>query len=281
MTRVLVTGAGGYIGRHVVSALTAAGAEVVGVDRPGSKRVGTDGIELIEADLFVQTAEVLERAGEIDVCLHLAWEAGFVHDAPAHMLRLSDHVRFLDAVLHTGVRQLAVMGTMHEVGYHHGPIDEHTATNPRSQYGVAKDALRRSLAIKLADSPVTLQWLRCFYIYGDDARNNSIFTKIDEAAAAGRTTFPFTTGRNAYDFIEVDELGRQIAAAVLQRDIDGVINCCSGVPVSLADRVEAFIRERGYDLRLEYGAFPDRDYDSPAVWGDPTKIRAILAASAG
>lgn len=236
--------------------------------------------ELIEADVFLQTAEVLQRAGHIDACLHLAWEAGFVHDAPAHMLRLSDHVRFLDAVLDAGVHQLAVMGTMHEVGYHHGQIDEHTPTNPRSQYGVAKDALRRSLAIKLADSPVTLQWLRCFYIYGDDARNNSIFTKIEEAAAAGRTTFPFTTGRNAYDFIEVDELGRQIAAAVLQRDIDGVINCCSGVPVSLADRVEAFIRERGYDLQLEYGAFPDREYDSPAVWGDPTKIRAILAASA-
>ena len=279
MTRVLVTGAGGYIGRHVVSALIDAGAEVVGVDRPRSKRGGAEEFDLIEADLFLQTAEVLKRAGQIDVCLHLAWEAGFVHDAPAHMLRLSDHVRFLDAVLSSGVRQLAVMGTMHEVGYHHGPIDEHTATNPRSQYGVAKDALRRSLAITLADSTVTLQWLRCFYIYGDDARNNSIFTKIEEAAAAGRTTFPFTTGRNAYDFIEVDELGRQIAAAVLQRDIDGVINCCSGVPVSLADRVEAFIRERGYDIRLEYGAFPDREYDSPAVWGDPAKIRAILAAS--
>lgn len=273
-----MTGAGGYIGRHVISALVSAGADVVGVDRPRSTRAASD-IRLIEADIFLQTAEVLRSAGDIDVCLHLAWESGFVHDAPAHMLRLSDHVRFLDAVLDSGVRQLAVIGTMHEVGYHHGPIDEHTATSPRSQYGVAKDALRRSLSIKLAGSAVTLQWLRCFYIYGDDARNNSIFTKIDEAAAAGRTTFPFTTGRNAYDFIEVAELGRQIAAAVLQCDIDGVINCCSGVPVSLADRVEAFIRERGYDIRLEYGAFPDRGYDSPAVWGDPTKIRAILAAS--
>jgi hypothetical protein len=43
--------------------------------------------------------------------------------------------------------------------------------------------------------------------------------------------------------------------------------------------VEAYIREHGLDLELEYGAFPDRPYDSPGVWGDATKIRAIMAAA--
>lgn len=279
MSRVLVTGAGGYIGRHVVAALLDAGADVVTVERPGSGRsLDARVAHQVEGDIFADTDRVLADAGPVDVLVHLAWEAGFVHNSPVHMLRLSDHVRFLDAAVASGVGQVAVLGSMHEVGYHHGPVDETTPTEPLSQYGIAKDALRRSLTLRLQDGPVVLQWLRCFYIYGDDARNSSIFTKIDEAAAAGKRTFPFTSGRNAYDFIEVGELGRQIAAVALQTEVDGVINCCSGEPTTLADRVEGFIRERGYDIALEYGAFPDRPYDSPAIWGDATKIRRVLAA---
>ena len=47
---------------------------------------------------------------------------------------------------------------------------------------------------------------------------------------------------------------------------------------TLAERVEGYIAENGLDIALDYGAFPDRPYDSPGVWGDATKIRAILAA---
>ncbi len=282
MTRVLVTGAGGYIGGHVMHALAATGVDVVGVDLPSPKRAPQDlPIPLLEADIFEDPVALIDEVGPVDVCLHLAWEAGFVHDAPTHMLRLSDHVRFLDAVVAAGTPRLAVLGTMHEVGYHHGVIDETTRTEPRTQYGIAKDALRRSLGLKLMGSATVLQWLRCFYIYGDDARNNSIFTKIIEASRAGRKTFPFTTGSNKYDFLEVRELAWQITATILQGQVTGVINCCSGTPVSLGERVEEFIRENDLDIALEYGAFPDRPYDSPAVWGDATKIREILSQYGG
>lgn len=280
MTTVLVTGAGGYMGPHVVRALVAAGAQVVGVDRTlaDERFAGLPGVRLVEGDLFADPAALLERVGQVDACLHLAWEAGFVHNDPVHMLRLSDHVRFLDAVAASGVPQIAALGSMHEVGYHEGAIDESTPTNPTSLYGIAKDALRRSLLVKHAGTGVVVQWLRCYYVYGDDERNSSIFAKIARAAAEGRTVFPFTSGRNRYDFLEIDELAGQLAAAVLQREVTGVINCCSGEPVSLGEKVESYIRERGYGITLEYGAFPDRPYDSPGVWGDPTKIRAIFAA---
>lgn len=277
--RVLVTGAAGYMGPHVVGALVDAGAGVVAVDRVLPDGLAGDRVEAVRGDLFADPEGLLARVGPVDACLHLAWEAGFVHNAPVHMLRLSDHVRFLDAVAAAGVPQIAALGSMHEIGYHHGAITEDTPTNPISQYGIAKDALRRSLLVKHAGTDTLVQWLRCYYVYGDDARNSSIFAKIAQAAAEGRTTFPFTSGRNAYDFLHIDELAGQLAAAVLQREVTGVINCCSGTPVTLGEKVEAYIREHGYDLTLEYGAFPDRPYDSPAVWGDPAKIRAILAAS--
>lgn len=62
----------------------------------------------------------------------------------------------------------------------------------------------------------------------------------------------------------------------LQDEVNGIINCCSGQPMSLGDKVEQFIQEHGFKIKLDYGAFPDRPYDSPAVWGDAEKIHKIM-----
>ena len=94
--------------------------------------------------------------------------------------------------------------------------------------------------------------------------------------AAGEKKFPFTTGKNKYDFIHVDELAKQIVAVLMQEKVGGIINCCSGKAVSLAEQVEKFIKINQLNIELEYGKFPDREYDSPAVWGDNTKIKKIL-----
>ena len=67
----------------------------------------------------------------------------------------------------------------------------------------------------------------------------------------------------------------------MQDKVDGVINCCSGIPIGLGEKIEGYIADNGFDITLDYGAFPDRPYDSPALWGDPAKIRAILAAENG
>ena len=272
--RVLVTGAGGYIGRHVTKALGDTGAEVLVINHH------TEDVDIrakrIDADIFSGSENIYEEVGSPDICVHLAWRDGFVHNSDAHMGMLSQHYTFLKNMMAGGLKHLAVMGTMHEVGYWEGAIDEKTPCNPISMYGIAKDALRRSILLLAKQYGVCLQWLRAYYIYGDDARNHSIFAKLVAAEEAGQEKFPFTSGKNQYDFIEVGELARQIAAASLQEDVSGIINCCSGQPISLADKVEGFIKEHGFNIRLEYGAFPDRPYDSPAVWGDATKIREIM-----
>lgn len=274
--KILVTGAGGYIGRHVVSALLDAGNDVIAAD------VRTDGIDerahTVQFNLFESHDNLFEQLGSPDVCLHMAWRDGFKHDSDAHMADLSSHYNFLEALLDGGLKQVAVMGSMHEIGYWEGAISEDTPCTPQSMYGIAKNALREATKLLATRYNATFQWIRAYYIVGDDVHGNSIFSKLYQAAQDGKDKFPFTTGKNKYDFIDVDELARQIGATITQDKVNGIINCCTGEPVSLADRVERYIADNHLDIKLDYGAFPDRPYDSPAVWGDATKIQQILAA---
>ena len=130
-----------------------------------------------------------------------------------------------------------------------------------------------------AQSGAMMQWIRAYYIVGDDKFGNSIFSKLLTADEEGKTVFPFTTGKNLFDFISVDDLASQIAAIVDQTEVTGIINACSGEPMSLADRVERYIKDNSLSISLEYGAFPDRPYDSPGVWGDASKIRKIMESA--
>lgn len=276
--RVVVTGAAGYVGRHVVTALLNHGYEVTAVLRNGGGSAEVDD----RADIAV--ADVLDPSLAVEAVvpsetlalIHLAWRDGFVHNSRRHLDDLPHHVRFLQACV-PRVQRLAALGTMHEVGYWEGAIDADTPTNPRTLYGVSKDALRRALEIVLPGS-VEHTWLRCFYIYGDDRRNRSVFTRLLEAAESGASSMPFTTGVNKYDFIHVHELAEQIAVAATTPGVTGIVNCSSGVATALAAMAERFIAANELAITLDYGAYPDRAYDSPAVWGDAHRIKELMRA---
>ena len=272
---ILVTGAYGYIGRHVIDLLAERDVEILVADPcadASDARCRIVGQSIFDTD----APDFFERLGSPDRVIHLAWQDGFNHGSKAHLRNLPHHVDFVAALAEAGVRSISVMGSMREVGYWEGAIDENTPCNPQSFYGIAKNALRQASKIVCATRPTSLKWLRGYCVVGDDASNHSIFAKIIERAESGEKTFPFTSGKNKYDFLDVRELARQIVAASLQDEVEGEINCCSGVPVSLGEKVEQFIADNGLDITLEYGRYPDRPYDSPGVWGDPSRINEIL-----
>lgn len=277
--KVLVTGSNGYIGRHVVDSLLKQGHEVVAVDiNNDALDKDRENLTTFDCSLFDNLTGNFERFGKPDVCIHLAWRNGFSHNADSHIGDLSTHYLFLKNLVDEGIKSVACMGTMHEVGYFEGAIDENSPCNPLSQYGIAKNALRQALIQYVGTKEdVKLFWLRAYYILGDDMKNHSIFSKILQMEENGQKTFPFTSGKNLYDFIDVNELAFQIALASTQDEVDGIINVCTGNPVSLGDKVNEFIEKHGLNIRPEYGAFPDRPYDSPGVWGNADKINLIKA----
>ena len=275
--KILVTGAGGYIGQHVVKALLDKGAAVIATD------IRLDDVDdratKIQKNIFEENENIFTEMGSPDVCLHMAWRDGFIHNSEKHIEDLDSHYKFISNMLKGGLKQIAVMGSMHEVGYYEGAIDENTPTNPLSLYGIAKNTLRQLTFLLGKNENVIVQWIRGFYIFGDDLKNNSIFKKIVEAEQEGKTEFPFTSGKNKYDFLSIYDMADQIAEIVLQDKINGIINSCTGQPMTLAEKVESFIKENNFKIKLKYGAYPDRPYDSPGIWGDATKINEIMKAA--
>ena len=275
--KILVTGAGGYIGQHVVKALLDKGADVIATD------IRLDDVDdratKVQKNIFEENENIFTEMGSPDVCLHMAWRDGFIHNSEKHIEDLDSHYKFISNMMKGGLKQMAVMGSMHEVVYYEGAIDENTPTNPLSLYGIAKNTLRQLTFLLGKNENVIVQWIRGFYIFGDDLKNNSIFKKIVEAEQEGKTEFPFTSGKNKYDFLSIYDMADQIAEIVLQDKINGIINSCTGQPMTLAEKVESFIKENNFKIKLKYGAYPDRPYDSPGIWGDATKINEIMKAA--
>lgn len=271
--KILVTGANGYLGRGIVEQLLADGMDVVATDFTSPSDCKMD--NFMAVDLF-SVENPYEYFGQPDVLLHLAWRDGFVHNSKNHILDFPNHVLFVEKMAEAGTKRIAVMGSMHEIGFHEGSINEHTICRPMSYYGIAKDALRNAVALICKNNNVVFQWLRGFYIVGTTANGSSIFAKLIQANEEGKIEFPFTMGQNQFDFVDYDKFCLQVAAAVEQDKINGIINICEGRPEKLADRVERFIKENNLNLKLIYGAFPDRPYDSKAVWGDSGRITMIM-----
>ena len=270
--KIIVTGANGYIGRHVISCLKNRNHEILALDNRFDEKL--DGITYEISNIFED--DLSEKIKWCDGLIHLAYRDGFKHMSNAHLEDLYKHINFIQKACENGLKQLIVLGTMHEVGYHEGAIDENTPCAPLTYYGIAKNTLRQVSKIICEQNNTIWQWVRAYYITGDETRGNSIFAKITQAVKEGKTTFPLNSGKNLYDFIDIDELAYQIVRVIEQQEVTGIINCCSGKPISLLDKITSFIKEKNYDIKLDIGAFPNRPYDSPGVWGDNTKINKII-----
>ena len=270
--KILITGANGYLGKGVVKKLLDDGVEVIATDIEDKyidKRA-----KIICGDCF-DIDDPYKYFNQPDILLHMAWRDGFVHNSKNHINDLHKHYEFITRMINAGVKHVAVLGSMHEVGFYEGSINESTPTNPQSLYGISKDALRKMITLETNGKDVVFQWIRGFYIVGNTEDGSSIFSKIVQAENKGQIESPFTIGLNQFDFLDYDNFCDDVADVVGQTEIDGVINVCSGRPEKLADRVERFIKENDFNIKLKYGAFPDRPYDSKAIWGDDFKIRMI------
>ena len=200
--KILVTGANGYLGQGVVKCLLDKDVEVVAADYD-VKYIDKRATK-IACDLFA-IDNPFEFFGQPDAILHMAWKDGFVHYSDAHIAELPNHYLFLKKMLTSGVKKVAVMGSVHEVGFFEGSVDEKTPCNPVTPYGISKNALRQITQVMAKQNDAVFQWLRGYYIVGHSEFGSSIFSKITAAEKEGKKEFPFTMGQNQFDFIDYDD----------------------------------------------------------------------------
>ncbi|OHX36470.1 epimerase [Methylomonas sp. LWB] len=276
--KVLVTGANGFVGRHVVTQLLERGHRVTALARDAGKAQGLawfDRVEFLSGD--VHADRLPDGLGQPDAVIHLAWPGLPNYRDLFHFEQnLIGDYRFLKSLVEQGVGQLLVAGTCFEYGLRNGCLAEDLPTLPANPYALAKDSLRKFLQQLQRHQPFTLQWARLFYLYGEGQHANSLLAQLERAIADGRPTFDMSGGEQLRDYLPIEVAARRLVQLVERPDADGVYNVCSGTPISIRTLVERHIRKRGADIALNLGYHAYPDYEPMAFWGDPRKLTQLL-----
>jgi nucleoside-diphosphate-sugar epimerase len=224
--RVLVTGGSGFLGRQIVAALRAHGAEVAAPARAA-------------ADLLtVPGRRAAVGAARADLLVHGAWittPGAYWHspDNPRWAAASIDLVRRFAAA---GGRRVVLVGTCAEYDWAHpapAPWPESHPCRPHTPYGAAK-LLAWTV---LAASGLSAANARVFGAIGPGEHPARLLPGLIGAVRTGR---PIATGPAALtrDLIDVRDAGAAVAAVALAA-VEGVVNIGSGRPVSLAALAEA------------------------------------------
>lgn len=281
--KVLVTGATGFVGRHLVAALLARGCEVRAVARNAETAATLpwiNAVEFIAADIHADDLNIAALTDGIDALVHLAWPGLPNYRALFHFEHnLMADYRFIKGAVEAGVSHVLVTGTCFEYGMQSGPLSEHTAPQPSNPYGLAKNTLRLFLQNLQQVQPFTLQWARLFYLHGEGQNPNSLLAALDRAIDAGDDSFNMSAGEQLRDYLAIETAAGYLAAIVQQREFDGVINCASGQPISVRALVEQRLRARGSSIQLNLGHYPYPTHEPMAFWGVTDRLQQLLGAS--
>lgn len=274
----MVTGATGFVGRHVVERLLERGHQVLAIARDlrKAREMPWFGeVQFAACDLHGDFAPLFRDYRHSDALVHLAWPGLPNYRDYSHIENnLPGDLAFLKACVLEGVSQLLVTGTCLEYGMQYGPLPEDAETRPITPYGLAKDALRKALQLLQKSRPFTLQWVRLFYLTGTGQNAGSLLSQLDRAIDQGQAVFDMSCGDQLRDYMPVTEAARDIVRLLETPLCQGIINCCSGEPVSVRDLVERHCRDRQSRITLNRGHYPYPDYEPLAFWGIPTKLKA-------
>jgi nucleoside-diphosphate-sugar epimerase len=274
MTRVLITGANGFVGRQIVRALDVMGIDLIPVVREGK----TDEVSTIanvkkiitSKDLFLEDEDWWEeQCKDVDVVIHAAWyvEAGKYQDSAKNIDCLIGSLNLAKGAAKAGVRRFLGLGTCAEYDHSQGQLTIDTPLKPLTTYATTKASLFTILSEWLPRQSVNFAWIRLFYLYGEGENSSRLVPYVRSQISQGKFV-DLTSGEQVRDFMDVVEVGKQIAKISLLNQ-SGPINVCSGIQISVRELVEKIADEYGRKDLLRFGAREDNPYDPPCVIGVP------------
>ncbi len=275
--KIAVTGSNGFIGRHVLTELLKHEIEIIAITRNSSRPVWlNEAIHNVEIDISRFSQDCFQQIGCPEIMIHLAWDGLPNYKSSYHLkTELPRQFNFLKAMIKSGLPSLLVTGTCFEYGIQSGSLSEEMQVKPNNPYGQAKNELRQQLETLRLDNPFSLTWARLFYMYGQGQADASLYTKLKEAVMRGDKVFNMSGGEQIRDYLPVEEVARQIVKlAMMKRDL-GIVNICSGKPISVRMLVERWLYENNWSIELNLGYYPYPDYEPMEFWGDPSRVDSI------
>ncbi|MCX7817499.1 MAG: NAD(P)-dependent oxidoreductase [Syntrophales bacterium] len=278
--KIAVTGASGFLGRYVLRELWARKVDTIAVVRKNQAAIQSLEIPTICLDVYHPPKEAFNMIGNPDTVIHLAWGGlpnyhslhHFEQELPAHYI-------FLRSLVESGLKSLIITGTCLEYGMQSGELNENMPPQPCIPYGFSKDALRRQLEFLKKHVNFNLTWVRLFYTYGEGQSPNSLWPKLKAAVEKGEKVFPMSEGEQLRDYLPVEEVAELLVKLALKQKDFGIVNLCSGKPISVRKLVENWCKKYNWNIELAFGVLPYPDYEPMAFWGNKDKLERILASN--
>lgn len=275
MSRVLLTGATGFIGRHTLTALSDSGHEVHAVARHRGPEYA--GVTWHDADLLAGSAVV--REVEPEILVHLAWyaEHGRFWTSPENLRWVAASLALLRTFADAGGQRVVMAGTCAEYEWSRAVYPEDSPLRPSTLYGAAKHGLHTVAAAYCEQMRIELAWGRLFFLYGPHEAPERFVPSLARALLAGEAA-PMTSGTQRRDFLHVADAGAAFAALV-SSSLVGAVNLASGEGVALRDLATLIAGRSGDPELLRVGALPDRDGDPASLVADVSRMREELGFS--
>jgi nucleoside-diphosphate-sugar epimerase len=280
--RVLVTGAAGFLGSHLVPRLIEEGAEVCVLDQPNARRWGLFERTHLAASLRTDVRTLAEPVhdgslGDIDAIFHLA-AVGVTGDVSDLRQLVTGNIDGTLAVLLAAQRlksRLVYCGSCFEYGSG-DRWSEDALPAPTTEYGAAKTAgwlLANAFARRTSLEVISL---RPFTMYGPMEPPGRLVPSVVRHALAGRA-IDLTPGDQLRDFVFVDDAVEAfVAAATTDAAVGGTFNVCTGTAVTVRDVVHRVLQCTGSRSEARFGALSYRPTELAVLSGDPTRAAQVL-----
>ncbi len=281
--RVLVTGATGFVARYLIPVIRERGHTVIAsaLDAPekAEKYDWLSGCTYHAYDLCERDKHIFQRLNKPDTLIHLAWQGLPNYSELLHIEHnLWPSYFFIKDLLAGGLSDLTVAGTCSEYGMQEGRLTENMAPSPILAYAVAKDSLRRFIGLLNERFSFTCRWLRLFYMYGTGQSPTSLFSLVQSAMRRGDKVFNMSAGDQVRDYLPVEEMAERMADCALQNRTNGIINCCSGIPVTIRELVERWLAEKNATMELNLGYYPYPTCEPMKFWGDVERLQTVMTS---